>query len=575
MTPLQARVAIYFDEDGYLEHSERAASKGQHTAGPMGRHVAGKEFLTAYLQLSRHPEYFGLARSMQHGKALVNFCHKARFYLPARDLFVLLEKGFHRVVFDQHPVTTIHYPAPLEPRMAWARQYDGRHAYALSGITHTICTVAAASAMTQFVAAPFESYDRLICISKAAIATVRSVVGSYCDYLADRFGGKPEMRLKLEHIPLGVDTAKFRPPTDDERAAQRRRLGIADDEVVVLYLGRLLHYGKVHPFPMYHSLSRAALAAGKKVRLILAGWSPTEAADKAFREGANVFAPNIQTTFLDGRLEDVRLHAWWCADIFSFPTDNLQETFPQSVIEAMSCGLPVVAANWDGCRDQVVDGETGFLIPTYMLNGATAETTSKLILGEYTYPHFMARCSQATVVDLNAAQAIFERLLTDAPLRREMGAAGRKRALTEYAWPQIIRRHEEMWEDQERERQAHIKQHGTAKSRYATPAMYPGPEFSFSQYPTRLIEADTLVRSAPDALERLDSVRNHALTEYGRQWRCDDPVRLQAVLQTAQKPTSIAALLDQLVKAKTGSIEAQASIMWMLKYGLLELALRT
>lgn len=275
---------------------------------------------------------------------------------------------------------------------------------------------------------------------------------------------------------------------------------------------------------------------------------------------------------MDGTNAEVREKAWWVADIFSFPTDNLQETFPQSVIEAMACGLPVVAAKWDGCKDQVIDGETGYLVPTYLVQGGTKETTSKLIVGEYTYPHFMARCSQAAVVDLKAAAAAYEKLILDPALRQRMGAAGRKRAEQEFAWEHIVRRYEEMWEEQERERQAWIRQHqNDPKPKWPVPACYPPPEQSFAEYPTRFLDMSEQVRAAPDAVERLEVLHKHSLTEYGSQWRCNNLAHLQRVLDAARNGASIEALMKVLFDLKNARSNSIASVTWMMKYGLLEL----
>ena len=89
-------------------------------------------------------------------------------------------------------------------------------------------------------------------------------------------------------------------------------------------------------------------------------------------------------------------------------------------------GLPVVASDWDGCRENVVHGETGFLVPTYMVRDACAGATSRLLLGEINYDVFLGECNQAVAVDPVAASEAFAALFADDGLRRRMGEAGRR-----------------------------------------------------------------------------------------------------------------------------------------------------
>ena len=51
------------------------------------------------------------------------------------------------------------------------------------------------------------------------------------------------------------------------------------------------------------------------------------------------------------------------ADVFCSPADNLQETFGISVLEAMASRLPVIASDWNGYRDLVQHGQTGWIVP--------------------------------------------------------------------------------------------------------------------------------------------------------------------------------------------------------------------
>jgi len=93
------------------------------------------------------------------------------------------------------------------------------------------------------------------------------------------------------------------------------------------------------------------------------------------------------------------------ADIFALPSHF--EGLPMSVIEAMLCGLPVVATDISGPREQVVDGQTGLLVPPMQS------------------------------APLAAALA---RLAGDAGLRARMGAAGRARAVALYDEAVVVAR---------------------------------------------------------------------------------------------------------------------------------------
>jgi glycosyltransferase involved in cell wall biosynthesis len=79
-----------------------------------------------------------------------------------------------------------------------------------------------------------------------------------------------------------------------------------------------------------------------------------------------------------------------------FVLSSRSEGFPVSILEAMAAGLPAVATDVGGVAEAVEDGETGFLVPP---------------------------------ADSEALARALERLVSDADLRRRLGAAGRARAL--------------------------------------------------------------------------------------------------------------------------------------------------
>ncbi len=567
MSAFPERIALFYDDSGYREKAPGAPGKAGRPAGPIGRQVAGVEFLDALLTHGRWSELTAVAPHEEGSAALLShWVQQPPARTEGRALRVVPLGQFHRHFFPEAPAPILHFPGPINPAYAWARQHGGA-AYCLTGVTHTICTWRVIDWFNQMVTAPFEPFDALICISRQAREALRTITGAFADHLRDRFGGNPRLHARLEHIPLGVNPDKYHPAAPEERAAARTRLGARDDEVVVLFVGRLSYHTKVHPFPIYAGLERAARETGLPVHLVMAGWATSDATMEAFRSGARAFAPNVRTTFVDGTKPEWRLSVWHAADVFTSLTDNVQETLSQVILEGMACGLPVVATDWDGCKDQVVEGETGFRIPTYTVRDATRDLTSRLVLGEINYDRFLAEANQAVAVDVSAAAGCFARLLTDPALRQQMGAAGRRRVLEHFTWAQAVRAYEELWAALDAERRAFRT--AEVPRAYPGPACYPALDHSFASYPGATLDGTTLLRADDDPAGRLPLILEHPLTGYAPGTRCATVEVLGAVLEAARTPVTVGTLDSVLAENGVGFAAARASLAWLLKYGLL------
>lgn len=565
------RAAFLYDDDAYVETVARPQKA--RTGGPvglMGRQVAGKEFLDAYLRHGRWTELVAMVRTKASADSIAKTwqTHPA-CRDPARRLKVLPQQLFHKQFFPDSPASVLHVPSPPEARYAWARQHGGPGAFAISGITHTLSSERALEMLTGLVTAPFEPYDALICISNAARDMVRTVTTSWCDYLRERHGGQPALRAQLAMIPLGVDLERFRPATPEERKARRASLGATDDEVVVLYVGRMSFHAKAHPFPMYAGVAEAARRSGKKVHLVMSGWAANPAIQNAFTSGAREFAPGLRVTFADSLSPEDRTGIWHAADIYTSLPDNIQESFGLVIAQAMACGLPVVASDWNGYRDQVVDGETGFMAPTWMLQDATSDCTSRLIMGELDFDRYCAETSQAVAVDTQAAAAAYEKLIVDPALRQRMGAAALARAKALFDWKVVIRAYEDLWDAQEAERQRWLAAGGSDPRKGRGPAIFPRPEDSFRHHPTRMLEGSSQVAAAPDASARLPVLLAAGLTNYVPESRVVDARLLQAVLAACAGPVAVKDLDRFFAAAKVGRVHGRATLAWLLKYGLL------
>ena len=498
----QPVVALVYDDDAYVE-------AGGAAPGLMGRQVAGRSFLDAYLKHGTFSEMAAVVREPESARSLVKAWNdQRRGGEGARRLRVIARDALYTSLFGGSPVDVVHSPQPPDPALAWLRQQAGTHSFSLTGVTHTLSSAEAVALLQSLVTAPFEPYDALICTSRAVAAMVREVTTAYSEYLLERLGqpartGTLSVPPVQVIIPLGVDVDRYKPANPEERARSRQSLGVRDDEVVILYVGRLSHHAKAHPFPIYRAASEAARAAGRSVHLVLAGWAAHPAVLDAFQSAARDFAPNVRTSFLDGREARIRHSVWRAADVFVSPSDSIQETFGLSVIEAMASGLPVVASDWNGYRDLVEDGQTGFLVPTATVAGATPTATARLLAGELNYDHFLAECSQATTVDIPAMAAALTRLVTDPELRARMGAAGCARAREHFAWAQIIHAYEDLWrhQDEERLRRAQLNVTHSRWRGAAGPAAYPSPVTAFAGYPSRCLDAAARVVAGPGALQ--------------------------------------------------------------------------
>ena len=132
------------------------------------------------------------------------------------------------------------------------------------------------------------------------------------------------------------------------------------------------------------------------------------------------------------------------ADIFVSPGDSIQESFGITPIEAMACGVPQVVADWDGYRDTVSHGETGFLVPTYWTRCDSDLSDTGHLLG-WESDHLAL--AQSVAIDVEALQSSLQALIENEQLRQSMGECSRKRAEALYSFPAVVKRYEELWSE--------------------------------------------------------------------------------------------------------------------------------
>jgi glycosyltransferase involved in cell wall biosynthesis len=157
---------------------------------------------------------------------------------------------------------------------------------------------------------------------------------------------------QIFRIPHGIDPAHFRPAQPSERAAARARFGLSPEEPTVAMVGRLDHV-KGHDV-----LIRALARLQREGRSVTALFAGTGAGEDAIRRQVAENSLSEAVRFLG--FADSR-EVLWASDVSVLP--SRREAFPLVTLEAMLCGVVPIRTPASGAYDQILDGETGFLIP--------------------------------------------------------------------------------------------------------------------------------------------------------------------------------------------------------------------
>jgi hypothetical protein len=338
---------------------------------------------------------------------------------------------------------------------------------------------------------------------------------------------------------------------------------------VFLFAGRLSFHAKANPAALYHALQSIASKTGPII-CIEAGVFPNAAIQRGFQAAQAALAPDVTFMWVDGNDAAKYRSAWQAADVFVSLSDNIQETFGLTPVEAMAAGLPVIVADWDGYKDTVRDGVDGFRIPTVIPQaGLGTDLAWRHAVEIDTYDKYCGHTSMMVAVDVQATAQAFTRLLESPDLRRRMGEAGRQRAREVYDWAAIIPRYEALWAGQDglrRSQSAHL----LPRLAHPWPARM-DPFHAFAVYPTRHLTPKTMLTLAEPSVqavqERVRVWRKLAMVDFARDVLPTE-AETDALLAAAEAgPRPAAQCVDW------ASPERQAHLLrglaWLVKLGVL------
>ncbi len=199
--------------------------------------------------------------------------------------------------------------------------------------------------------------------------------------------GVPEARIV--RIPNGLADSAYRPATTKERKRLRRKLGLPEGRVLVLYAGRFANY--------------------KGVRDLAQAWAGLRRAEPATL--VFVGAPAIDDPVEIPPGTDTIVHPWTdrvveylqACDIYAHPSHA--DGMPNSLLEAMAAGLACVATRVAAVPEMIEDGRSGLLVD---------------------------------VGDAKALRAALTRLIDDKELRARLGKAAAKEVLQRYRIGSVV-----------------------------------------------------------------------------------------------------------------------------------------
>lgn len=514
--------SAYFALDAYSTQSKL-----------MGRQKNGEHFLQALVDRAMHSR--GQAETAWAG---------FESHAPQSLQDLLLKAGFRGALRWQclqkssalSQVGVLYYPAPPTADLGNLRSATAPAAYSLMGLTHTLSSTGAMDQLCDLALPPFEDWDALICTSEAARYLAAELIDSTQRAFARRTGASRFPKVQLPVIPLGVQASRFN-TNEFAKSAARKRWALSPSDFVVLFVGRLTFHAKANPAPMYQALeSLAKEVPERRILCLECGQFPNQGIESAFEAARAVLAPNVKFISVDGSDDILFNDTWRAADVFLSCSDNIQETFGLTPIEAMAARLPVVVSDWNGYKSTVIDERTGFRIPTLLPSpslGAGSDLALRHAMQIDTYDYYIGRVSMSTVIDPARIVHALKRLAQEPQLARVMGEQAHAHVLANFDWSVIIPQYEALAKELNQRRMVALKTDGEAGR--STPWIQRKDPFTaFAHFATGHLELQSTIHWHTDAKARWDSMKHLAMVRYGFNAELGDESMMDSLLAAAK-----------------------------------------
>lgn len=465
----------------------------------------------------------------------------------------------------------IFFPEPKIGIQSLFRGPFGHNSYSLVGITHTTASDTVMDAVSDLLVKPIKPWDALICTSQSVKKTLNVILDHQKSFLKDELGLNKFNQPLLPVIPLGINNDEFN--YDEElRMNSRTEMNIKDDDIVIIFVGRLSFHAKSHHYPMFYALNEIAkeFKNERKIHLILTGWFGNDNVKKVFIDDHELIAPNITLHLADGRDQLIKHKTLSSADIFISLSDNVQETFGLTPLEAMSAGLPVVVSDWNGYRETVRDNVDGFMIPTRTLGkGLGQDIIDNYRKGILSYDYYIGYLSQIISVDIPKLIISLRELINNKDLRLKMGKKGQARARGSFSWTTILNQYNELKDELNDIR---LSNKGIKKDNTKQHGSNIDPFILFENYPTNILNKKNKI-NIPDGKSNssFENIINSRSTRFifEGDHKLIDKEDIRSIYNDLS--SEFISIDDFQKKAKLDIKDVYKIIMWLHKFGLINI----
>jgi L-malate glycosyltransferase len=173
-----------------------------------------------------------------------------------------------------------------------------------------------------------------------------------CGYLRAEFAaiGMPKTRVSV--IKNGLDTNAFVPSTPEQRQTMRAQLGINEDDFIVLSSAGTAPYKRWE-----HMVAAVSKINNQKIKIVFVGGAPSPENQAKYIAALNM----TERVIFVGEVIDTRPYVA-AGDIGFLLSDSI-EAVPFACREMMSMGLPMILSNYACLPENVIQGETGWIVP--------------------------------------------------------------------------------------------------------------------------------------------------------------------------------------------------------------------